>query len=59
MCGPDPTSGLPSGVNPLKHDLVRCVADWPHSTFHRLGAQGVYAPDWADDTSATNVPFDN
>ena len=23
-------------INPVKHGLVRCVADWPYSTFHRL-----------------------
>jgi putative transposase len=34
-------------INPLKHGLVRCVSDWPHSTFHRLVASGVYTPDWA------------
>jgi putative transposase len=33
--------------NPVKHGLVRCVADWPHSTFHRLVKAGVYPPDWA------------
>jgi putative transposase len=22
-------------INPLKHGLVRRVADWPHSSFHR------------------------
>jgi putative transposase len=33
--------------NPVKHGLVRCVAQWPYSTFHRLVAQGMYPPDWA------------
>jgi putative transposase len=33
--------------NPVKHGLVRCVADWPHSTFHRLVKAGVYPLDWA------------
>ncbi|MBV8660058.1 MAG: hypothetical protein JO142_19735 [Burkholderiales bacterium] len=36
-------------INPLKHGLVRRVADWPHSTFHRWVAQGVYPHDWAGD----------
>ena len=36
-------------INPLKHGLVRRVADWPHSTFHRWVAQGVYPNDWAGD----------
>ncbi|MFA5243198.1 MAG: transposase [Sulfuricella sp.] len=34
-------------INPLKHGLVRRVADWPYSTFHHLVAEGVYPPDWA------------
>jgi putative transposase len=33
-------------INPLKHGLVTRVADWPHSSFHRYVAQGVYASDW-------------
>jgi putative transposase len=32
--------------NPVKHGLVRCVADWPVSTFHELVKQGIYPPDW-------------
>jgi len=34
-------------MNPVKHGLVTCVADWPYSTFFRLVAQGLYPPDWA------------
>ncbi len=34
-------------VNPLKHGLVKRVADWPFSTFHHLVTQGVYPLDWA------------
>ena len=34
-------------INPLKHGLVKCVADWPYSTFHRLVAEGVYPVNWA------------
>ena len=34
-------------INPLKHGLVKHVADWPYSTFHRLVNQGVYPADWA------------
>ena len=33
--------------NPLKHGYVQRVVDWPHSTFHRYMAQGVYPMDWA------------
>ncbi len=34
-------------INPVKHGLVKSVADWPYSTFHSLVIQGVYPPDWA------------
>lgn len=34
-------------VNPVKHGLVSCVADWPFSSFHRLVKDGVYPVDWA------------
>ncbi len=34
-------------INPLKHGLVQRVADWPHSTFHRFVAQGIYPANWA------------
>jgi putative transposase len=33
-------------INPLKHGLVRRVADWPYSTFHRLVTAGMYSADW-------------
>ena len=33
-------------VNPLKHGLVRRVAEWPYSSFHRLVSKGVYTVDW-------------
>jgi putative transposase len=36
-------------VNPLKHGLVTRVGDWPHSSFHRFVAKGVYPIDWAGD----------
>lgn len=32
--------------NPLKHQLVRRVQDWPLSSFHYYVRQGVYQPDW-------------
>jgi putative transposase len=34
-------------INPVKHGLVKYVAQWPYSTFHRLVAQGIYPLDWA------------
>ncbi len=33
--------------NPMKHGLVKTVADWPYSTFHRLVERGMYTRDWA------------
>ena len=32
--------------NPLKHDLVDDLANWPYSTFHRCVSQGFYPADW-------------
>lgn len=34
-------------INPVKHGLVNCVADWPYSSFHKLVAAGIYPADWA------------
>ena len=41
-------------INPVKHGLVTRVRDWPHSSFHRFVASGVYAADWAGQ-SANNL----
>jgi putative transposase len=32
--------------NPVKHGLVKCAADWPHSTFQRFVAAGMYPENW-------------
>ena len=37
--------------NPVKHGHVTRVADWPHSSFHRLVRDGVYPEDWAGDAA--------
>ena len=39
--------------NPVKHGHVKCVNEWPHSTFHHLVEQEIYPFDWAggDDSS--------
>ena len=34
-------------INPVKHGLVKCVANWPYSTFHRLVEKGIYPMNWA------------
>ena len=36
-------------INPLKHGLVQRAVDWPHSSFHRATASGLYPHDWAGD----------
>jgi len=33
-------------INPVKHGLVRSVADWPHSSFHRAVREGIVPEDW-------------
>ena len=38
-------------VNPLKHGLVKRVSDWPHSTFHRYVAKGIYSGDWCGEVN--------
>jgi putative transposase len=32
--------------NPIKHGYVTKVKDWPHSTFHKYVAQGIYTENW-------------
>ncbi len=32
--------------NPVKHGLVRSVAEWKHSSFGKFVRDGVYPPDW-------------
>lgn len=33
--------------NPVKHQYVTRVEDWPYSTFHRLVEEDVYPVEWA------------
>ncbi len=35
--------------NPVKHGWAKRVADWPHSSFHRYAAEGIYPENWAWD----------
>ncbi len=35
--------------NPVKHGLVSCVADWPHSSFHRYVERSILPADWGGD----------
>jgi putative transposase len=32
--------------NPIKHQHVEQVADWPYSTFHHYVKVGIYPKDW-------------
>jgi len=34
--------------NPVKHQLVERVGDWPWSSFHRAVAKGCYESDWGN-----------
>lgn len=40
--------------NPVKHGVVTRVADWPHSSFHRCVANGLYPADWGGDGTSTH-----
>ena len=33
-------------VNPLKHNLVSRIKDWPYSSFHRYVERGIYPVNW-------------
>ena len=44
-------------INPLKHGLVKRVADWPYSSFHHWVKMGVYAEDWAGDGRVEIEPY--
>ena len=33
--------------NPVKHDWVKRVSDWPYSSFHTYVRKGVYSVNWA------------
>jgi len=43
--------------NPVKHNLVTKVKDWPHSSFHRMVRLGVYPEDWGGDISQDTAGF--
>jgi putative transposase len=43
--------------NPVKHELVTRVEDWPYSSFHRMVRLGVYAKDWGGDVSESGASF--
>ena len=41
----------------MKHGLVRRVADWPYSLFHRHVRQGLLTNDWAGSPLAADLEF--
>jgi putative transposase len=43
--------------NPVKHELVTRVRDWPHSSFHRYVRLGVLPRDWAGDVRDSRIGF--
>jgi REP-associated tyrosine transposase len=43
--------------NPVKHELVTRVRDWPHSSFHRYVRLGVLPRDWAGDARHNRTGF--
>ena len=44
-------------INPVKHELVTRVKDWPYSSFHRMVKIGTYPTDWAGDASHDGGDF--
>lgn len=43
--------------NPIKHNLVARVRDWPYSSFHRYVRLGLLPEDWAGDFSQGQASF--
>ena len=43
--------------NPVKHGHVTRVADWPHSSFRRMVALGIYPEEWAGDAKDQGAGF--
>jgi hypothetical protein len=41
--------------NPVEHGLRQRAVEWPHSTFHRYVAQGVYSADWGGVETGSEV----
>ncbi len=44
--------------NPVKHGHARTVAAWPHSSFHRYVARGLYPLDWAGNDEIRALDFE-
>lgn len=44
--------------NPVKHGHARTAAEWPHSSFRRYVARGLYPVDWAGNGGARELDFE-
>ena len=44
--------------NPVKHEHVQRVANWPYSTFHRYVRDEVYAHDWSGAVNSVVLEYD-
>ena len=43
--------------NPVKHRLVGCARDWPHSSFHTYVRRALIPDDWAGDVNEGSMSF--
>jgi len=43
--------------NPVKHELVNRVCDWPYSSFHMYVRRGLLPKDWAGDVRENLASF--
>jgi putative transposase len=43
--------------NPVRHGLVARAIDWPHSSFQRYHASGVYGENWATANKTDDLGF--
>ena len=41
--------------NPVKHEYVRQVVDWPYSTFHSYVKRGIYPRDWCGNETTNDL----
>jgi putative transposase len=44
--------------NPVMHGHAQTVAEWPHSSFHRFVAAGIYSADWAAGDEVKKLEFE-
>jgi len=41
--------------NPVKYGWLKCVKDWPHSSFHRYVKRGIYPLNWVHEVKLLQV----